>query len=125
MISLKVISRGVSITGKGFGPFVLFARRWLLGEELISLFPYSAVMYMVSLVAVKNIAELYAAVVAEFPVVDELTMVVVLLVLLLEGEDKEIYKGWNLNDGSTGSSPESSPKRVSTTHFMLGLDCGS
>ena len=43
------------------------------------------------------------------------------LLLVLEGEDREMYKGWERKEGSDGNLKEMS-ESASTTHFMLGLN---
>ena len=56
--------------------------------------------------------------------VEDLVMVLLLLPLVLDGDDNEMYRGWDSNDGKTGSLPEMLPESTSTTHFILGLNSG-
>ena len=100
--SLKVISRGVSTIRKGLD------WRWRLSEDRISLSPFSAVTYMVSPLAVTKVDEtvvVLAAVVVDDDLPLEVTVVgdLVLLVPLLVGEDKEMYRGWDLKEGRSGN----------------------
>ncbi|KAA3480422.1 hypothetical protein EPI10_020851 [Gossypium australe] len=56
--------------------------------------------------------------------VDNRLLAVLLLPLVLDEDESEMYKGWDSNDGKVGSFPEILPERTSTTHFMLGLNNG-
>ena len=79
---------------------------------------------MVSPLAVTKFDESDTAVVVVVVLLVAADLVVVgILELVLDGDDRLIYKGWDLNDGRPGNCPHILPESASTTHFMLGRDC--